>query len=160
MTNQQMIDEGYKIRTIGLCQPYASAMLYGKIESRWVKDGHKPSFPVGMYMIYSTKRGYTASEIKAISGQHASYLFHVLRDEKELPDGQPIAIGQLFNVRKFDPNKDGVVTFVDESVGKDEFKQLWCLEFTNIQRIKPFPFTGKQGVGILTEEQKKLIEVV
>lgn len=123
-------------------------------------------------MIYSTKRGYTASEIKAISGQHASYLFHVLKDETELPDGQPIAIGQLFNVSKFDADKDGIMTLVDEPTGKlfnwidaeekilGPTHQLWCLEFSDIQRIEPFPFTGKQGVGILTEEQKKFIKVI
>ncbi len=170
MSNQEMINEGYKIRTIGLCQPFASAMLYGKIESRWVKDGHKPAFPLGLYMIYSTQKGYTASQIKDISGQHASYLFHVLKDEQSLPDGEPICIGQLLKVRHYEPLKDGPLTFVDNKVGlkyqiisDEETKvthQLWCLEFSNIQRIEPFPFTGKQGVGLIREDKRKLIKII
>jgi len=36
---------------------------------------------------------------------------------------------------------------------------LWGLHFENVQRIKPFEFKGKQGVGILSDEHKNLIEI-
>jgi hypothetical protein len=57
------------IRTIGLYQPFASLMHHGKIETRWVKKGKKPPFPLGKYILYSTLKSYSDKELDYICGE-------------------------------------------------------------------------------------------
>lgn len=160
-----------KIRTLGLYQPYASLMLHGKVESRWVKAGKKPPFPLGKYMIYSTKKSYSEKEFKHISGGCYRYAVVLLEDEstKNL-NGYAIAVADLVEVTTFGQstgmpeNRAFVDTPMDQWESNDPITidghVLTALVFENVKRIKPFPFKGKQGVGFLTEEQVSKIEII
>lgn len=111
-----------KIRTLGLYQPYASLMLHGKIETRWVEDGKKPPFPIGKYLIYSTKQDSSMQSFLAISGKYCASVWDVLSRPvhplEHVAGGCPIMIGTLHNIRKYIPGDDGPKTFVDSFDGK------------------------------------------
>lgn len=148
------------IRSLGLHQPYASLMwTHNKIETRWVKKGKKPPFPLGTYMIYATQKIYKLDEVENISG-------HFLPKEMWVNDmryaiiGQPLVICHLESVYDYvNPGKVASDTFVLYKVS--DTHRLVCLKFSLVQRIKYNGiFKGKQGVGILTPEQKSLIEFI
>lgn len=159
-----------KIRTIGLYQPYATLMLHGKLESRWVAAGKKPPFPLGKYLIYSTKKEYTISEFQHLAGMFWDRAMSILRtDHSKHRTGVGLAIGELYCVEKiytFSQCEEAFIeppTPLDDDV-KNQFaydgRALWGLRFKNVQRVKPFPFKGKQGVGFLSEEDQAKIEYV
>jgi hypothetical protein len=147
------------IRTLGLHQPYASLMwTHDKIETRWVKKGKKPPFPLGKYVLYATKKIMDAGEVVRVSGP----FIHDQRwpeDPRYLITGIPLVVADLVKVDDWTMEKNwdlGHKTFVmyDES----ETHRRVMLFFENKNRIKPFHLKGKQGVGILTPEQKAMIE--
>lgn len=163
-----------KIRTLGLYQPYASLMLHGKIESRCVEEGKKPPFPTGKYLIYSTKKYYSPESFKHLSGEYYQSARNIItREETASLNGYAICIGDLMRVEKLGVGQLSRA-FVDINptmlrMGKEDIdwyneiiidgKQLWGLHFENIQRINPFPFRGKQGVGILSKFHKSFIKI-
>jgi hypothetical protein len=158
-----------KIRTIGLYQPYASLMLHGKIESRWVKRGKKPPFPLGKYLIYSTKKAYSMEEFARIAGDTEKEAMRRLQGEPtRFKNGYAIAIGELTEVVPFGGKYTENLAFVDTDLTYWQSPDpltidghvLWALKFENVQRIKPFPFKGKQGVGFVPAELIEKIEVV
>lgn len=163
-----------KVRTIGLYQPYATLMLYGKIESRWVRSGRKAPFPLGKYLIYSTKKAYKDYEFKRLSGETFYEARKCFGFEELIPactnnlNGFAIAVGDLVEVcpmpiamleRAFfiPPTSELEYDAPDGQLRIDGYT-LWALVYNDVKRIKPFPFKGKQGVGILTEAQRKKIE--
>jgi hypothetical protein len=170
------------IRTLGLYQPYATLMLHGKIETRWVRDGKKPPFPLSQYLIYSTKKYYTSEEFSNIAGKYASDGRKKIENDpslsvKWMSKNQPlninkswaIAVGTLTEVELFRPQQQPMA-FVDTGMPSFPVKHvdtkgnlivLWALIFENVKRIKPFEFThGKQGVGILKDEDRNKIQPV
>jgi len=151
------------IRTLGLYQPYASLMLHGKIESRWVENGKKPPFPLGTYLIYSTKKEYTVEEFRRLSGQwHQKARNIISREETSTLTGHALALGELTQVKKL-TQEEKSLAYIDFDIDENNDIQpytLWGLHFTDVRRIKPFLFKGKQGIGFLKEEQKKLIKFV
>lgn len=157
------------IRTLGLYQPYAGLMAYGKIETRWVKKGKKPPFPLAEYLLYSTKKRYEDFEFRSIAGEMWYKKSTEIRMSDKTGifhrDGYAILLGRLSHII----DTDGIVmndldkgllkTFVD--VGYEtETHRLVGLVFEGIQRIKPFQFNGKQGVGILSPEDFQKIEIL
>jgi hypothetical protein len=146
-----------QIRTLGLYQPFASLMLHGKIETRWVRNGKKPPFPLGQYLIYSTQKKYTIGELMMVAGlKQYDRIQQILREEptKNLTR-TAICTGWLSNVRPM-TEEDEDKTFVAFDPEPD--RTLWCLEFDRIIRIIPFPFLdGHQGIGFLSEENKTKI---
>lgn len=146
------------IRSLGLFQPYCSLMwTHDKLETRWVLRGKKPPFPKGKYMIYACKRAYTVPEVQSISG---NYLDTAIWDHnlQYMLTGMPLLIADLVSVRdmEWDDQPKAFVALNQEVKGSRQV----ILEFHNKQRIKPFPFKGKQGVGILTPEQIAQIELI
>jgi len=164
-----------KIRTLGLYQPYASLMLHGKIESRWVAVEKKPPFPLGKYLIYSTKKSYSVESFKRLAGDYYQSARNIItREETSTLNGYALCIGDLWMVQPLGFNNLGKA-YVDINaemvrMGKEDIDwfeeiivdehQLWGLHFENMQRIKPFPFKGKQGIGFLTDEQFEKIEFI
>jgi hypothetical protein len=156
------------IRTLGLYQPYASLMLHGKIESRWVKKGKKAPFPLGKYLIYSTKKAYSQKEFEHVAGDKAKHAWKLLENESTVSlNGYAICIGDLVKVEPMSAtmeHKAFIDTPIDEWQSAEpiiiNYHLLWALHFENIQRISPFLFKGKQGVGILTKEQHKFIQIL
>lgn len=153
------------IRTIGLYQPYASLMLNGKLESRWVAADRKPPFPKGKYLIYATKKEYSNEEFQRIAGMFWDKAMSILRTEKTKHlTGVGLAIGELYRVESIRTISQCDEAFVEPPSPLDDSEQftydshcLWGLRFKDVKRIKPFPFKGKQGVGFLSEEDKKKI---
>lgn len=162
------------IRTLGLYQPFASLMLHGKVETRFIRVGKTPPFKKGKYIIYSTKKRYFDGEIFNISGAYQSNrIEQALRHEPTRRDLQKaICIGDLIEVRPM-TEKDEDAAFVEykgivKQVKKGEafLVKQWCLIFENVQRITPFDFKdasgkslGKQGVGIFPVELYNKIKI-
>lgn len=142
--------------TIGLYQPYASLMLAGKIESRWVRLGYKPPFPLGHYMIYATQKAYEEAEFVHMAGEHYPQAKTML-DGRPQPRGCMIAVGLLFKVEAIKTWDDANKTYYSpplESHGANgppfiyDHRMLYGLHFKAVLPTKPLPFRGKQGVGI------------
>jgi len=157
------------IRTIGLYQPYATLMLHGKVETRWVYHTKKAPFPLGKYLIYSTKKAYSGSEFAHIAGDHTVDAIKLVEHDPSINlNGYGLCIGDLVRVVPLNGWEAMINTFVDPPMrymtSIEPFtldgRVLWGLYFENMRRIKPFPFKGKQGIGFLTAEQKQLIEFV
>lgn len=162
-----------KIRTLGLYQPYATLMLHGKIETRWVEVGKKPPFPLGMYLLYSTKKDSSMEDFHNTSGMYCASVWEALskpvHELEHVGGGSPIAIGTLNNVRKYIPGVDGPKTFVDSvdgtmhvlKNGESKVYTLWCLEFIDVSPVQYFSFNGgKQGIGFLSDEDRAKIQIV
>lgn len=188
------------IRTLGLYQPYATLMMppYNKIETRWVKAGKKPPFPLGQYLIYSTKKAYPTKEVKEISGGYyeevrKNIIAESIRTSPAYPNrhgvrwinadgsveflnGHALCIGELVELKTYSPVL-GIGSFVEmhpdahytadfdsNEPDQGEFVVdnyvLWCLIFDNMKRIDPFPFKGKQGVGLLSFADREKIKYI
>lgn len=151
------------IRTLGLYQPYATLMLppYNKVETRWVRRNKKPPFPLGKYLIYATKKQYTAFEFESIAGKRLAHQANKLlfqHGDKNLWIGHAIGVGELYKIEEMTNRLDDRA-FVESFAG-DSAHQMWALHFKDMKRINPFKFKGKQGVGILPKEQHHLIELL
>lgn len=155
------------LRTIGLYQPYASLMLHGKVETRWVRKGKKPPFPLGKYLIYSTQKAATEDEICDWSGhgEVMEFLSDTIRQEITVNmRGYGLAIADLVKIEPMARNQEMgcFVKYKGEKQKRVNGKLItytqWCLYFRNVHRITPFEFKhGKQGVGLFPELEKHLI---
>ena len=155
-----------KIRTLGLYQPFASLMLHGKIETRLVAIDRKPPFPIGKYLIYSTKKVYLFDEAKdLVMRRYAEDANRVLKGEPTRQmRGYALCIGFLKEI--IDPIEPwNAKTFVDlpsivnDGNGWPAWRRVG-LVFENMKRIEPFEFKGKQGIGFLSEEDQKKIKII
>lgn len=142
------------IRCLGLYQPYASLMLHGKIETRLVRRFKSPPFPLGKYLIYSTKKDISIGAIHRISGTVQTdriYGTLIPQDQPHEPTatmfGYAIAVGDLDHIRPMTAaDEDAAFALYQE----DPCYKQWCLIFKNVQRIEPFVWLyGKQGIGII-----------
>ena len=149
------INKNEVIRALWWKQPYASAMLVGKIETRtW------PTKVRGKVLICASAKSYSNEMVNQISGIFKMFLLSDLI-RKLLPSsvldvfitGHAIAIGDLVDCRPMTKD-DEEKCFVQYREG------LWCHVYENVQAIKPFPLKGCQGWRILSEEQKGLIELL
>lgn len=151
-----------KIRTLGLYQPYANLMLppANKVETRWVKKGRKAGFPLGVYLIYSCLKTFTAKQFLAIAGpENYERASKILDEEDGILAGYALGIGTLKEVgiaRFFDSDYEN--TFVEPAIDRTGAYQRWTLRFEGMMRIQPFPFKGKQGIGFLNDENRKKIK--
>lgn len=177
-THYGMIDLSKQtvIRTIGLYQPFATMMLYGKIETRWVDVGRKAPFPLGTYLFYSCKKEYDMEDVMHLSGQHFGILDNNYSHDLDGPHpwglGSAGAIGQLVSI--IDPLVPpfDVKTFIDDGkwkrtvtrtstdgkLRKSVDQRRIGLVFRNVTKIVPFPITGKQGVGFLDNKYRQQIQ--
>lgn len=155
----QLLDCDQQIRTLGFYQPYAGLMFSAnKIETRWVRKGKRPPFPLGWYALYSTKKAFQDHEVKFIAGP--AYR-HIVEERKLRPElfaatGCIIGLAKLVTVERMDHNPiTGSIarTFVDYQ--EDHEFDRWILVFEEQFLLKEhIPFKGKQGVGFLTYEQR------
>lgn len=164
--------ESEVIRTLGFYQPFGSLMLHGKIETRWVRVGKKPPFPLGKYLLYTTQKRCDDETLLKWCGR--DLWFDVINTLKGDPtktidlDKTAIAIGELVKIRLMvkEDERDAFVKFIGTKEFKDKndniiLKSQWCLEFCNVNQIEPFEFNfGKQGVGILPESEKQKIKII
>ena len=144
------------VRALWWKQPYASAMLIGKVETRtW------PTNVRGKVLICASAKRYTNKEYFEITPFELEWpwLSKMIDFDNKMKTnylqilGHAIAIGDLVDCRPM-VKEDEADTYVQYKEG------LWCHVYENVQAIKPFPIKGAQGWRILTDEQKKLIELL
>lgn len=162
---QDLFGSDAVVRSLCLWQPYASLMLLNnKQETRWVKKGKKAPFPPGKYMIYSAKQPVKFNDVERVSGGLMPEGWKT--DPRYFILGQPLFIADLNAIAEWntalhrtDIESTEKLTFVKHEYdpGNNTHRRV-ILFFINIQRIKSFPYKGKQGVGILTPEEKAQIE--
>lgn len=153
------------IRTLGLYQPYAEMMLHGKIETRWIRAGTKPPFPLGPYLLYACKTEYPLQTLSQIAGEKQYKRITGIINGLKLIRGAALCTGDLVKIIYIVPGMEdetfvryqGPMEFVSKR-GTPTKKVRVGLIFENVRRIKPFPFKGKQGVGILSAEDRAKIE--
>ena len=158
-----------RIRTLGIYQPFASLMLHGKIEIRVRRINTKPPFPLGQYLIYSTKKRYSDGDLLPICGNEIrDNIFTVLKNDrtKDL-DQTAIAICTLVDVRPLSKSEEdkafvlfkGIITRLNKNTENSEQFIQYGLHFEKIQPIEPFKWThGKQGTGFVPETELSKIK--
>lgn len=156
-----------KIRTLGFYQPFGSLMLNGKIETRWVRKGKKPPFPLGKYVFYTTQKACDTFTLFQWCGAEIMLsITNVLQnDSTKNLKGVALGIGELAEVRPLTIEDEAMafVKFVGEKTEVIEdvevTKVQWALIFKNVQPFKPFEWKhGKQGVGFLPDELYSKVE--
>lgn len=131
-----------QVRALSWKEPFATAMLLGKIETRTWHTNYR-----GPVLICASKRGYDEWETMDITGpKQSDRLFHALKNSGlTLNPGNAIAVGRLVNCRRM-TEEDIDATYVKYR------KDLWCHVYEGVKRIAPFPFSGTQGWKILDKE--------
>jgi hypothetical protein len=151
------------VRALGLYQPFAALMAFGKVETRFVRHGRKAPFPLGKYMLYSCQKSYDVSDgaLQDLCTREQEERIEELQYENDFlfcAFGEPMFIADL--VKIIDPLTEDVentwVKFVPETV----VQRRVGLVFENVKQIKPFLFRGKQGIKFLTDKEKSEIEFV
>lgn len=153
------------IRTLGLYQPYAELMMHGKIETRWIRAGIKPPFPLGPYMLYACKKAYKLTELSQLAGEKQYGRIHRIINGLHINYGMALCTGELKKIIYVVPGMEdetfvryqGPIEFLDKK-GRPVKRVRVGLIFENIRRIKPFPFKGKQGIGFLSDEDRAKIQ--
>jgi hypothetical protein len=148
-----------KMLALSWRQPFGTAMLYGKIETRTWVTSYK-----GWVLICTSKKGYDDATTAIICGaQNFTRLMDTLDMNDEavdagMPDtrnlhGYAIAIGKLVKCSPMAP-EDEEETFVEYHPG------LWCHVYEEVRPIKPFAWKGSRKWSTVTDEQKQLIELI
>jgi hypothetical protein len=138
------------VRALTWKEPFATAMLRGKSkETRTWKV-----YPRGLVLICSGMAMYSTDQLIEICGiGNFDRLCTIVGDRQRifsLTRGKAIAIGRLVECW---PMKQE-----DEAEAFVKLNRLYVHKYVEIRPINPFPFRGKQGWTILTEEQKNQIE--
>lgn len=130
-------------------QPFGSAMLIGKQETRVWQTGYR-----GKVLICTSKLPYPEGSAREICGEENFIrMCKALGNQPDTLDfdGYAIAVGDLVNCRRMKPT-DEESTFVSYRA------DLYVHEYRNVRAIKPFPWVGSLGWTRLTDEQISRIE--
>lgn len=117
-------------------QPFGTAMLSGKIETRTWSTKYR-----GLVLICTSKTPYERdSLIEICREEQFEQLFYVIENDKTTFDknGYAIAIGRLVDCRKMELS-DEAKTFVKYR------KDLYCHIYEDVKPIKPFAWKGAQS---------------
>lgn len=123
-------------------QPFASLMLHGKKETR-----RKPTNVRGTVLILASDSPYPKSELIKLCGSRLLKIINETTEREPTKNitGKAIAIGRLTGCRPMQ-KKDASACFVKYVY--DKF--VW--HFEEVKRIEPFEMKGKQGWGILRDQ--------
>lgn len=142
-----------KILALSWKQPFASMMLYGKIETRgWITKYR------GLVLICASKKDYNFDQVYNIAGERQVFRItdiltringHYLNNYRS---GMAIAIGELIDCRPMKP-EDEDACFVKY------YDDLYCHIYKNVCPINPFTWKGKQRWTEVTSEQRKSINI-
>lgn len=144
------------MRALSWKQPYGSAMLHGKIETRTRDTGYR-----GLVMICTSKQPYNEEVVRKISGDELFVeLCKVLvGDETVDLDGYAIAVGRLTNSLW-----SGVYDLPSLTLQKHTFvanhANLWLHVYEEVTPIKPFPWKGSQGWRTVPSDIRNKIELL
>lgn len=127
------------MRALTWKEPYASLMLYGKIETRTWKTTYR-----GRVLICASKKEYKIDDWCEISGDtQFKRILELVGGFLGLlylknTNGYAIATGDLVDCRPMrEQDEDRCFVKFRES--------LWCHVYENVQPINPFPWKGSQG---------------
>jgi hypothetical protein len=135
-------------RALSWKQPFATAMLAGKQETRVWNTKYR-----GLVLICSSQAAYDEASVRSISGDELFVKLCLAIQEQDSLDmnGFAIAVGELVGSR---PMRKG-----DEDSTFVLYRpELFVHQYTNVRPIKPFPWTGSQGWKTL--DQNLLSEIV
>lgn len=168
---EQISDE--KVLALSWKQPFASAMLYGKIETRVWHTAYR-----GIVLICASKKEYSDFSLQDIcGGKQLGRLLTTLSAEfggkgktVESTLGMAIAVGLLSDCRPMLPiDEDKCFAKYREPWIKEAKpdasglrppgtkKMLWCHVYRNVMPIEPFVWKGSQGWKELTIDIKQKI---
>jgi hypothetical protein len=141
---------GYtKMLALSWRQPFGSAMLLEKIETRTWDTNHR-----GQVLICTSRLPYSDSELKAICGdvQYDRLLATIKGTPETIGlNGFAIAVGELVSSRVMKPS-DEDRTFVQYR------PNLFCHIYKNVRPIQPIPWTGSVGWLKLNQDFIKSIQ--
>jgi hypothetical protein len=128
-------------------QPFASAMLSGKVETRSWNTNYR-----GLVLICASKKPYTPNELIKITGGYETIarLRNFMSIQNPSYETKAIAIGKLVDCRPM-KIQDEEKTFVHFN------PNLYCHFYENVRLIQPFFWKGCQGWKELSEEVKSSI---
>lgn len=136
----------------------AMLMLHGKLETRYVKTGKKPPFPLGPYLIYSTKKRYSWKDLMSMCGVPTYVNITGIEALAKKGKYKGVAICTCDLVEIIDPLPDGHWDKAYVTVAATETHRPVGLRFENVKAVRPFKIgKGKQGVGWLAPDLEKLI---
>jgi len=140
-----------KILALSWKQPFASAMLFGKIETRTWATPYR-----GWVLICTSKQPYNQETVESICGERLFIkMCQAMNKDTSTLDlnGYAIAIGKLVDCRPMTRN-DEDRTFVKFRGG------LFCHIYEQVKKIEPFPWKGQQGWKTVDQSiyQIKIIE--
>lgn len=158
-----------EVRALSWKEPYASLMLFGKIETRvW------PTPYRGLVLICTSAAGYSPEQFEKISGrkQVSRIAERVsIEDFEKSPLGHAIAIAELVDCRQMTPLDEDAcfvqyrepwVEWITNPITEKQRrveKRLWCHVYANVRRIEPFAWKGAQRWKQLSAEQKQRIVI-
>jgi len=140
-----------KLLALSWKQPFATAMLYGKIETRTWNTNVR-----GWVLICTSLKAYSEDIEHKLCGTDLYYkmLSAMNRDSGTLDlNGYGIAIGKLVDSRKMKP-KDADKCFVKWR------EDLYCHVYEDVRQIKPIIWKGTQGWKEVTKDIKSTIVVL
>jgi hypothetical protein len=142
------------MRALSWKQPYGSAMLYGKIETRtW------PSHYRGLVLICTSKQPYNEYYVRKISGDvQFVRLCKLLEQDNGRTvdlDGFAIAVGRIDDSYPM-PVEDEDRAYVMCRFGGG----LYCHIYEDVTPIKPFPWKGSQGWRTVPSDIRNKIELL
>jgi hypothetical protein len=140
----KVIDLEQKILALSWKEPYGTLMLppFNKIETRTWSTKYR-----GLVLICCSKKAYNLDEIWNISAINTGINIRL----QNL--GKAIGIGELTDCRVMTPEDEGKC-FVSY------YPDLFCHIYTNVQKIEPFDFKGKQGFSLVSDGVKKKIKII
>lgn len=138
------------MRALSWRQPFASAMLVGKVETRTWATNYR-----GLVLICASQQPSKAHECFSISGMGHFFglmkkLAYIKINHIDL-NGRAIAVGRLINCRPM-IKEDEAQCFVKYQPG------LWCHFYDDVKPIKPIPWKGTQGWKKVPQEIIEQIE--
>jgi hypothetical protein len=169
----QDLSSGAKLLALSWKEPFASLMLYGKIETRvW------PTKYRGLVLICTSKKAYNHEQLYNISGNLVNdFTRKVIGRNYDhwqnniIKQGYAIAVGRLVDCRlmtKDDESKCFVKyrePWKEERISKKTGKKkivevkLYCHVYEDVKPIKPIIWDGKQGWTNVSQDLIRSIEL-
>lgn len=142
------IFEGF--RALTWKEPFATLMLFDKIETRTWDTSYR-----GKVLLCAGLGEYTEAELLLMCGPALTSQISFMHCDPAygINKGHAFAIGDLVNTRPMKP-QDEARCFVRYD------PTLMCHEYSNVQRIQPFAFTGKLSWTILSKDDLNKIQLL
>lgn len=156
------------VRTLGMYQPFMNLMLleqFAKEETRAVRVGKKPPFPLGTYLLYATLKPTPEQTLIEWCGEEIAKKIRERTSGREELYGVALLMAELTQVRPMRLEDEELAYVLYKGVWKQQDKhgvwhdyRQWILKFDDRCPVEPFPIKGMQGVKFLKpKEAEKII---